>query len=156
MVNRRELLLIGAGVIVTEAAGARLASAGEGAAKSAGTAAQAGDAPGLAHRAFVQAAGTCVTAGTQCLQHCLTLLGKGDSSLGECAQAVNQMLAVCKVVGPLAAADSKYLKAMARLCVDVCTDCEQACRPHVDHHAVCKACAEACLATVAEAKKFAA
>ena len=90
------------------------------------------------------------------LQHCLVLLGKGNTSLNECAQAVNQMLAVCEMIGPLAAAESKYLKSVARLCADVCSDCEEACRPHMEHHAPCKACAEACTATVAEAKKIAA
>jgi Cys-rich four helix bundle protein (predicted Tat secretion target) len=148
MMNRRDLLLIGAGAIAMEAVGVGIASAAEGAPKSA-------DAPGLAHSAFRKTAQGCVDAGTACLQHCLILLGKGDTSLAECAQAVNEMLAVCKAIGPLAAADSKHLKSAARLCLDVCTDCEKACRPHIDHHAVCKACAEACTTTIAEAKKIA-
>jgi Cys-rich four helix bundle protein (predicted Tat secretion target) len=144
--NRRELLVGGGTMLATAAFQAATASA-EGTA-SAGA--------GQAHGSFAQAADKCVSVGTQCLEHCLTLLGQGDKSLGGCAQAVNEMLAVCRVVGPLAAADSTHLKALARLCADVCTDCEKACRPHADHHPVCKACAEACTAVIAEAKKVAA
>ena len=29
-----------------------------------------------------------------------------------------------------------------------CTDCAKACTPHVGHHAECKACKEACDATI--------
>jgi Cys-rich four helix bundle protein (predicted Tat secretion target) len=97
-----------------------------------------------------------VNAGDACLQHCLDVLAKGDTSLGECAQSVRQMLAVCNAVGPIAVANSKYLKPMARLCVEVCSDCERICRKHGAHHAACKRCAEACARTVAEAKKAAA
>lgn len=148
MMTRRDLLLVGAGAVALETVGVRVAAAAEGAPKA--------DAPEQTHGAFQRAAQGCVDAGTACLQHCLTLLGKGDTSMAECAHAVNAMLAVCKAIGPLAAADSTHLKSAAPLCLDVCTDCEKACRPHLDHHAVCKACAEACTATIAEAKKIAA
>lgn len=102
---------------------------------------------------LARAATECVRVGEECVQHCLDLLAKGDTSLGECAKAVNQMLAVCNAAGPLVYAGSKHLKAFAKLCADVCGECETACRKHESHHAVCKACAEACARTVAEAKK---
>jgi Cys-rich four helix bundle protein (predicted Tat secretion target) len=105
---------------------------------------------------FARAAAECVRAGEECLHHCVVLLGQGDTSLAECARSVEQMLAVCRAAGPLAYAESKHLKTFAELCADVCGDCETACRKHEAHHPVCKACAETCARTVAEAKKIAA
>lgn len=103
-------------------------------------------------RALARAASGCVRAGEACLQHCLDLLATGDKSLGDCAKMVNQMLAVCRAVGPIADAGGTHLVAMARLCQAVCTDCEKACREHAAHHDVCKACADACESTAAAAK----
>ncbi len=103
-----------------------------------------------------EAAAECVRIGEECLQHCLVLLAQGDTSLGDCAKSVQQMLAVCRAAGPLVYADSKHLESFAKLCADVCADCETACRKHEAHHAICKQCAEACARTVAAAKKLAA
>jgi Cys-rich four helix bundle protein (predicted Tat secretion target) len=103
-------------------------------------------------QALARAASECVRAGEVCLQHCLDLLATGDTSVGDCAKVVTQMLAVCRAVGPIADARGKYVPAMAALCLSVCTDCEQACRKHADKHEVCKACADACEKTAAAAK----
>jgi hypothetical protein len=48
----------------------------------------------------------------------------------------------------------RHVKPAVQLCIDVCTDCERACRKHEAHHAVCKACADACAATVKAARVF--
>jgi Cys-rich four helix bundle protein (predicted Tat secretion target) len=138
-VTRRTVLLAGASAVVAQAASRALA-AGE-----ASASAPAG--------ALADAAGKCVVVGDACLQHCLDLLAKGDTTLAECAQSVRQMLAICAAVGPIAAAGGKYLKSTARVCLDVCTDCEQVCRKHEAHHAVCKDCADTCARVVAECKK---
>lgn len=140
MLTRREMMAAGAAVLVAQAvpaAGAESSGAGKAAALAA-------------------AASECVRAGEACLQHCLDLLAKGDTSIAECAQTVNQMLAVCRAVGPLADAGGTHLPAMAQLCQAVCTDCAAACRKHADHHAICKTCMEACERTVAAAKAVAA
>lgn len=150
-ITRRDLLASGATLGATYALGLGTAVAADEHAGHAGHAAPAAAAPGSG---FARAAAECVRIGEECVQHCLDLLAKGDTSLGECAKAVNQMLAVCNGVGPLVYAESKHLKAFAKLCADVCTECEAACRKHEAHHAVCKACAEACVKTAAEAKKL--
>jgi len=147
-ITRRSVLagagtIIGAGTLILPALANTLLAA-EGAPADAG--ADAG--------ALAAAAAGCVEAGNACLQHCLDLLAKGDTSLAECSQAVRQMLAICGAVGPVADARSKYLKPLARLCLDVCTDCEQACRKHEAHHAACKRCAEACAKTIDAARHF--
>jgi Cys-rich four helix bundle protein (predicted Tat secretion target) len=141
-ITRRDVLLVGATALAAQAIGGTVAAADEAAPRM------------DTHRsALAEAADECIGAGNACLQHCLDLLAKGDTSLAECAQNVRQMLAICTAVGPVAVASSKYLKATARLCLEVCTDCEQACRKHESHHAECKRCAEACARSIAEAKK---
>ena len=142
MITRRDLMVAGAAAVAAHAAAARGADAP---APAAGPA-----------QVFARAAAECVRTGEACLQHCLTLLSKGDTSLADCAQMVNQMLAVCRAVGPIADANGKYLRQTAQLCRDVCTDCERACRVHAEHHAICKECADDCVALVAAAKPLAA
>jgi hypothetical protein len=44
---------------------------------------------------LAKAIGQCIGAGNTCLDHCLTILGTGDTSLAECGKAVRNMLAVC-------------------------------------------------------------
>ena len=141
IITRREMMTLGATAVALHGMRVGLAAAAEGPAPEPRT--------GLA-----DAAAACVAAGDACLQHCLDLLGQGDTSLSECAHDVRQMIAVCAAIGPLADAGSKHLKDAARLCLDVCTDCEAACRKHENHHAPCKRCAEACARTIAEAKKI--
>ena len=139
MLTRRQLMAAGAAV-AAQAAVAR--------------AADAPPAAGDASQSFARAAADCVVSGEACMQHCLTELASGDKTLGECAQMVNQMLAVCRAVGPIVDAKGKYVRGMAQLCTAVCSDCEQACRKHAEHHAVCRTCADACAAVVAAAKPF--
>jgi len=62
------------------------------------------------------------------------------------------MLPVCTSIGQLAAQDAKRLKDMARVCVSVCSDCEDECRKHEFHHVECKNCAEACAAMISACK----
>lgn len=45
---------------------------------------------------LAKAAAECVRIGEECLQHCLVLLGQGDTSLADCSKTVQQMLAVCR------------------------------------------------------------
>lgn len=180
--HRRELLLVGAGLVVAKATATTLACAKEttvneedpekkdekgGAAKAGAekAGAEKGDAPdphagheapaaagGSANAAFAAAAADCVEKGDACLQHCIASLSKGDTMMAECAAAVNDMLAVCRGMGTLALSGSKHLPAAAKLCHDICTDCAAACEPHVGHHDTCKACHEACLRSIEASK----
>jgi len=96
------------------------------------------------------AAQDCVGKGQACLAHCLVLLGEGDKSMAECAQNVNQMLALCGALQNLAYQQSNQTRALARIALDACQSCEKACRKHEKHHATCKACAESCAACAKE------
>ncbi len=185
-IHRRELLLVGAGLVAAKATATTLACAKETKveedekaapaktpeAKTAGAkapdakadphaghegheghAADAG-AGAPANAAFAAALADCTERGEACLQHCIALLSTGDTSMAECASAVNEMLAICRGMGVLAVSNSKHLAAAAKVCHSLCSDCAAACKPHAGHHATCKACAEACEATMAEASKI--
>lgn len=104
------------------------------------------------NQAVIDASLDCVLKGNLCLDHCLELFRANDTSVAECATLVNQMLPMCEALSKLAIADSKHLKALARVCIDTCTDCEKECRKHEDKHAACKACAESCAACIKACK----
>jgi Cys-rich four helix bundle protein (predicted Tat secretion target) len=72
----------------------------------------------------------------------------GDKSLADCMRSVSAMLPVCAAMNRLAIQDAKRLKDLAKVCADICRDCEAECRKHEFHHVECKRCAEACAATV--------
>jgi len=109
-----------------------------------------------AYEAARKAAGHCVSAGQVCLTHCITLLSKGDTSMKDCAVAVNQMLALCGAIQNLAAQNSRLTPALAKVCVEACKQCAQACKAHAAHHAECKACYESCLNCIQACEKIAA
>ncbi len=108
------------------------------------------------HQALIDSAGNCMNAGEVCLAHCITLLGEGDKSMAECATNVNQMLSICQAVHDLAAQQSPYLPAMAKIAQDSCKACQDACKVHADKHQECKDCMDACEACAKECAKIAA
>jgi len=105
------------------------------------------------HKALTEAANACSTKGEICISHCLETFLTGDTTMAECAYAVQQMLPVCAAMAQLSAYDSKHLGAMAKACIGVCEDCEKECRVHEEHQPECRDCADACAALIKEAKK---
>jgi Cys-rich four helix bundle protein (predicted Tat secretion target) len=108
--------------------------------------------PATANPALVSAAARCDSVGTICLNHCIRLTRAGDKSIADCMRAVQAMLPVCRAIRQLAGQDARRLKDMARVCMAVCSDCEDECRKHEFHHVECRNCAEACAAMVRECK----
>jgi Cys-rich four helix bundle protein (predicted Tat secretion target) len=108
------------------------------------------------HQTLIDKALHCVNTGEVCLNHCLALLSKGDTSITDCVRTVSVLLPMCATLAKLGALDADRLKEFAKVCRDVCADCEKECNKHKDHHAVCKACAESCAACVKECDKLAA
>ncbi|HRC55608.1 MAG: Csp1 family four helix bundle copper storage protein [Myxococcales bacterium] len=153
MINRRDVLLLGTSAAAASVTSALVACAEKkkapAAAEPAGAAAAA---PAVAapaagtnrHPELAAAAAKCVAAGEICLAHCLESLATGEKMLGDCAKAVQQMLAVCKMIGALGAANSAHLSKAAALCDAVCKDCKDACDKHASMHEECKGCADAC------------
>lgn len=104
------------------------------------------------YQGVAAAAADCIGKAQACLAHCLVLLGEGDKSMAECAQTVNQVLALCGALQSLANQQSNLTRALARVALDACQACEKACRKHENHHATCKACAESCERCAKECK----
>jgi len=96
----------------------------------------------------------CVKKGQACIEHCLELFKIGDTSVAECANTVQEMLAICTAISQLASYRSKYLPDLAKVCINVCEDCENECRKHEKMHAACKACANSCEECIKECKKL--
>lgn len=97
-----------------------------------------------AWQAVLDTAGICVEKGEICLTHCLVLLGEGDRSMAGCAASVRDMLATCRALIGLAAAESKFAPKFAALCAEVCEACQAECKKHADKHKPCRECMESC------------
>jgi Cys-rich four helix bundle protein (predicted Tat secretion target) len=93
----------------------------------------------------------CLNKGRVCIQHCLDNFG--DLALKDCANSVQDMYAVCSTMTQLAVSESPYLKDYIKICINVCRDCEAACRVHEKTHAECKECADACARCRKECEK---
>ena len=138
-VGRRNLLL-GAGVAVTTLAlseGASFATSLSG------------------HGAVVDSTLECVKAGQACTNHCLELFKTGDTSMADCAAAVQQMHVICGAMSHLASLKSSFVPALARVCAEICRTCETECLK-MAHIPVCKACGEAAKHCAKECEKVAA
>ena len=107
------------------------------------------------HKEFRAQAQVCLGDGHACLDHCLALLGRGDTSMAACAKIVKQMNAVCAAIGPVASTGSRHVKSIAKLCLEVCTDCKAECDKHAKKHMLCKVCSESCAEMIKIAKTIA-
>ena len=96
----------------------------------------------------------CVKAGQACVQHCIDMFKMNDTSMAECADSVQEMLATCTAMSQMASYDSKHLKEFAAVCIKVCKDCKASCDKHADKHAACKACAESCADCISACKAY--
>jgi Cys-rich four helix bundle protein (predicted Tat secretion target) len=142
--NRRELMAAAAGVAAV-AASAPIAAAPSFAA----------DAPAADALASLRdAALDCIKAGDACLAHCLKTFADGDTGLALCAKLVEEAAGMSIALAKLAALKSERLAVAARATMQFCEACEKECRKHADHHATCKACADACLVTIDACKKI--
>jgi len=106
------------------------------------------------HRALIDTAIDCIKNAEICAAHCVASLATGDTSLKDCLSTVLATQPMCSALARFAAIDAPRLKELAKLCIDVCDDCEKQCKKHAEHHAVCKACGEACAACIKECKKL--
>lgn len=107
------------------------------------------------HDKLIAVAADCVTKANLCLQHCIVLLGKGETEMAACARSSSQAAAICTALQQLAASDAKQLPQLARVAMDICKECEEECKK-TEKHPECKACKEACIACYKECKAIAA
>jgi Cys-rich four helix bundle protein (predicted Tat secretion target) len=97
----------------------------------------------------------CIAKANICLQHCLVLLGQGQSNMAACAKSSSQVISLCTALEQLAAAESPYLPQLAKVAMTACKDCAEECKK-TENHPECKACKEACEACYKECQKIAA
>src|SRR3954469_1630848 len=107
--NRREWI-VGAGAVA-------LASVAKAAPKDKPAAEHHHDAPA---GGLVDATADCHKKAELCLSHCIGMLSTGDTSMAACAARVRDTLASSEALLALASAGSKYTKAMAKVCADIC------------------------------------
>ena len=100
---------------------------------------------------LLDAVNNCLDKGLRCISHCLVSFQEGDLKLADCAAKVHEMRAICDAFSYLVASNSKYIKAYAKVCEQVCKDCEEECMKHKEH-IECKACGEACSDVVDQIK----
>ncbi len=106
------------------------------------------------HAGLLNAAMDCVKKGKLCKGHCIELIKVGDTSIGDCLEAVIDTISMCETLAQLAVSDSRHLKSFAKVCIEVCKDCEKECRAHKDKHKECKACMESCENCIKELEKI--
>ena len=107
------------------------------------------------HDKLLAVAADCVNKANLCLQHCIVLLGKGETEMAACARSSSQAAAICTALQQLAASNAKQLPQLAKVAMDICKECEEECKK-TEKHPECKACKEACIACYNECKAIAA
>jgi len=147
IMDRRELLLGGAALAMAATTGHAFASGH--------TAHEHQHNAATGNAGLIAAAADCVVKAQACLQHCLVLLGEGDTSMAACAKTASQVEAACEALQKLAAAGAKSLPLFARAAMEVCQACAEECKKTAKHPE-CKACGEACAVCFQACKKIAA
>jgi Cys-rich four helix bundle protein (predicted Tat secretion target) len=101
---------------------------------------------GAKYDAVIKATHECIQTGEACISHCIALMGAGDTSMKDCLNAAQNMLATCTSMSKVAASgtDAKLIKKLAAVCAMACRTCEEACKKHSDKHAMCKKCQDSC------------
>jgi len=150
--NRRELIGAAGAVAIVAAASGAFAEDGS-ADHVQGDMAMQMPMPAMSQK-LIDAAFGCVKAGQACLNHSLSSFATGDTMLATCARLTDQMIVGCETLAKLASVGSAHLHEAVRLATALCQDCEEECRKHAEHHALCKACGEACATTIEECKKI--
>ena len=143
--NRRELILGAAALAATATTSRAFAASHEHEHKHASAA---------KHDKLIAAAADCTVKADLCLQHCIVLLGKGETDMAACARSASQAAAICTALQQLAASNARQLPQLAKVAMDICKECEEECKK-TERHPECKACKEACIACYKECKAIA-
>lgn len=104
--------------------------------------------------ALIRAYQACTAAISACIAHCQVLLADGDKSLGECLRTALDCDVTCGATLKAASLQSSHTGALARVAVASMKECIEACKPHLEHHAECKACHDACVAAVRASRRI--
>ncbi len=145
--NRRDVMGIGAGIVLATVAGAS-AQPKKPEPKKPEPKKPEPKKPD-ARAALLASLTTCLAKATLCDAHCAVQLANGDKAFVRCAASVRDMLAVGQATESLVARASASAKKLVELCKAACAECSAACAEHKAHfahgmHIECKECMEAC------------
>ncbi len=96
----------------------------------------------------------CTAATSACIAHCQVMLAQGDKAMATCLRTALDCDVTCNAVLKAATLNSDFTPALAQTATLAMAACAKACEPHVDHHAECRHCHEACLAAIAAVRKI--
>jgi Cys-rich four helix bundle protein (predicted Tat secretion target) len=102
------------------------------------------------YKGVSEASAKCVDAGNNCLRHCFGMLNMGDTSMAACTQATYEVIAACGALDALAATNSSFTPAFAKVVANICAACKKECDKFpevaecVTMGSACKACEEEC------------
>jgi Cys-rich four helix bundle protein (predicted Tat secretion target) len=96
----------------------------------------------------------CTAATAMCIDHCQVLLAQGDKGMADCLRTALDCDVTCAAVLKAATLNSTFTPALAKTALLAMDACVKACKPHVDHHAECRNCHDACLSAMAAVRKL--
>ncbi len=104
------------------------------------------------YKALSETAAKCVLDGENNMRHCLAMVAMKDTSMAECLKLTYDTIAACRALEALAAVNSPYTGAIAKVVDQVCTACKKECDKFPQYEE-CRAMSEACNACAAECRK---
>lgn len=116
--------------------------------------AQASPAKPRKYDSLVKPLADCSAAVQVCLNHCQVVLATGDKSMGDCLRTALDCDVVCGATLKAAGLNSAYTPALAKTAQAAMEACVKSCKPHIEHHAECKGCHDACLAAIDAIRKL--
>jgi len=118
-------------------------------------AAKAAPAKPRKYDSLVKPMSECMAAVQVCMNHCQVVLATGDKSMGDCLRTALDCDVVCGAALKAAGLNSAYTPALAKTAQAAMEACVKSCKPHIEHHAECKGCHDACLAAIDAIRKMA-
>ncbi len=104
------------------------------------------------YKALTDAAAKCVVDGENNLRHCFEMVAMKDTTMAECIKLTHDTIAACRALESLAAVNSPFTPAMAKVVEQVCSACKKECDKFLQF-AECKAMAESCDACSEQCRK---
>lgn len=103
-------------------------------------------------QALSEAAAKCVLDGENNLRHCYEMVAMKDTSMAQCIKLTHDTIAACRALEALAAVNSPFTQALAKVVDQICSACKKECDKFLQF-AECKAMADSCEKCANECKK---
>ena len=95
------------------------------------------------YKALTEAAAKCVLDGENNMRHCLEMVAMNDTSMAQCLKLTHETIAACRGLESLAAVNSSFTQATAKIVDQICSACKKECDKFLQYEE-CRAMAEAC------------